>query len=225
MGVAFPLAGLVHARYRNAVGRAVGEVLAYNTVGAILGAAISGFVLIRLFGIERSLQMLTLLNVGMGLLVLASLGRRRRLTAAVALVTLAALAFLAVNPRVLRLWDTSYFAIFRSNQPEAFATPEMVREAVENTDVLYYAEGVESIVSVIRVKGGEQSFLTNGRVEASSHLQAQQVQLTLGHLPMLLARNPRKVLVVGLGSGMTAGGDLGPPGRRAGHPGRRSSPG
>ncbi len=86
------------------------------------------------------------------------------------------------------MWDRNYFAIFRSNQPEAFSTPEMVREAVENTDVLYYAEGIESIVSVIRVKGGEQAFITNGRVEASSHLQAQQVQFTLGHLPMLLNR-------------------------------------
>jgi len=205
MGVAFPLAGEVHARYRNAVGRAVGEVLAYNTVGAILGAAVSGFALIYLFGIERSLQLLTLLNVGTGLVVLASLARTRRPAAAAATVTLAALAFLAGNPTALRLWDSKYFAIFRSNQPEAFRTPEMVREAVENTDVLYYAEGIESIVSVIGGKGGEQSFLTNGRVEASSHVQAQQVQLTLGHLPMLLASDPKRALVVGLGSGMTLG--------------------
>ncbi|MFI5183733.1 MAG: fused MFS/spermidine synthase [Vicinamibacteria bacterium] len=205
MGVAFPLAGEIHARTRNAVGRAVGEVLAYNTAGAILGAGLSGFALIYLFGIERSLQMLTLLNVGTGLVVLASLARSRRPAAAGRIVTVAALAFLAARPGALRLWDTNALAIFRSNQPEAFATPEMLREAVENTDVLYYAEGAESIVSVIRVKGGELSFLTNGRVEASAHPQAQQCQLTLGHLPMLLAGNPRKVLVVGLGSGMTLG--------------------
>jgi spermidine synthase len=76
---------------------------------------------------------------------------------------------------------------------------------VDNTDVLFYGEGVESIVSVIRVKGGEQAFVTNGRVEASTHLQAQQIQFTLGHLPMLLNPEPRQVLVVGMGSGMTAG--------------------
>ena len=50
----------------------------------------------------------------------------------------------------------------------------MVREAVDNTDVLYYAEGAESIVSVIQVKGGEQAFVTNGRVEASSHFRASR---------------------------------------------------
>ncbi len=205
MGVAFPLAGEAHAKYRKAVGRAVGEVLAYNTIGAILGAGVSGFLMIYLFGIERSLQLLTVINTGLGLFVLSSLRKIRWLNAGGAALTLATVSFLALNENSLRLWDMRHFAIFRSNQPEAFATPEMVQEAVENTDVLYYAEGIESIVSVIKVKGGEQSFLTNGRIEASSHLQAQQVQLTLGHLPMLLNPNPKKVLVVGLGSGMTLG--------------------
>jgi spermidine synthase len=205
MGAAFPAAGEVHARRRGEVGRAVGEVLAYNTAGAILGAAVSGFALLHLFGLERSLELLALLNAGIGILVLAASARARWPVVVAGVATAAALVALSLAPAGLRFWDTKYLAIFRSNQPQAFATPAMVREAVENTDVLYYAEGAESIISVIRVKGGELAFLTNGRVEASSHLQAQQVQLTLGHLPALLARDPRRVLVVGLGSGMTAG--------------------
>jgi spermidine synthase len=205
MGAAFPLAGEMVARQRGAVGHAVGDVLASNTVGAILGAAVSGLVMIPLFGIERSLQMLIVINLGLGVLVLASLRGGAWIPAATATCALGIIAFLAVNQNALRIWDRHYFAIFRSNQPEAFRTAEMVREAVENTDVLYYAEGAESIVSVIKVKGGEQAFVTNGRVEASSYLQGQQVQYALGHLPMLLMPNPRRVLVVGMGSGMTAG--------------------
>lgn len=205
MGAAFPIAGEAVARQRRQVGRAVGDVLAANTAGAILGAAVSGLLLIRLFGIERSLQILTLLNIGAGVVILASLRRERWLSGAAAVVTGLAIGFLAISPDSARLWDRKYFAIYRSNQPQAFATPEMVREAIENTDVLYYSEGAESIVSVIQVKGGEKAFITNGRVEAATHLQAQQLQLTLGHLPMLLHREPKDVLVVGLGSGMTAG--------------------
>jgi spermidine synthase len=205
MGAAFPLAAEAVARYRGLVGRAVGEVLAFNTVGAILGAAASGLLMLHAFGIERSLQILIVMNIGTGLVVLAGLRRPRLLPAAVAAAAAGVVGFLALNDQALRMWDRNYFAIFRSNQPEAFRTPDMVREAVENTDVLYYAEGTEAIVSVIRVKGGEQAFVTNGRIEASTHLQAQQLQLTLGHLPMLLHGAPRKVLVVGLGSGMTAG--------------------
>ncbi len=205
MGVAFPLAGRIHAEYRKVVGGAVGEILAYNTMGAILGAAISGYIMIYLFGIERSLQMLTVINIGFGLLVFFSVRNIKMLNWGMAGLAAAALLFLALNPNGLRIWDMKYFAIFRNNQPEAFRTPEMVREAVENTDVLYYGEGIESIVSSIKIKGGEQSFITNGRIEASSHLQALQCQFTLGHLPMLLNKNPKKVLVVGLGSGMTLG--------------------
>jgi spermidine synthase len=205
MGVAFPLAGKIHAEYKKVVGSAVGEILAYNTMGAILGAAISGYVMIYFFGIERSLQMLTVINIGFGLLVLLSVKNTRMLNWGMAGLTGLTLLFLALNQSTLRIWDLKYFAIFRSNQPEAFRTSEMIREAVENTDVLYYGEGVEAIVSSIKIKGGEQSFITNGRIEASSHLQALQCQFTLGHLPMLLNKNPRKVLVVGLGSGMTLG--------------------
>jgi len=205
MGVAFPLAGKVHAEYRKVVGRAVGEVLAYNTLGAILGAAISGYGMIYLFGIERSLQMLTVINIGFGLLVFLSMKNINLLKWGMAGLTAAALVFLAFNHNALRIWDMNYFAIFRNNQPEAFRTPEMVREAVENTDVLYYGEGVEAIVSSIKIKGGEQSFITNGRIEASSHSRELQCQLTLGHLPVLLSKNPRHVLVIGLGSGMTLG--------------------
>ena len=205
MGVAFPLAGKVYAEYKKRVGSAVGEVLAYNTVGAIGGAAISGFLMINFFGIERSLQMLAIVNIGFGLLVILSLRNSNLLNFGISSLTIGLLLFLSFNPSVFRIWDMKYFAIFRSNQPEAFRTPEMVREAIENTDVLYYGEGIETIVSSIKIKGGEQSFITNGRVEASSHLQALQCQFTLGHLPMLLNKNPKKVLVVGLGSGMTLG--------------------
>jgi spermidine synthase len=205
MGLAFPLAGRVHAEYKKRIGGAVGEVLAYNTVGAILGAALSGFVMIYLIGIERSLQMLIVINVGFGLFVVFSATNMKRAAMGASALTMAVLLFLAFNHQALRIWDTSYFAIYRNNQPDAFRTREMIREAVENTDVLYYAEGVEAIVSSVKIKGGDQSFITNGRVEASSHLQAQQCQFTLGHLPMLLNKDPKRVLVVGTGTGMTLG--------------------
>ena len=205
MGLAFPFAGKVHVEYRKLTGSAVGEVLAYNTTGAILGSALSGFVLIYLFGIERSLQMLTVINTGFGLLIIASLSKQRSLSRLAVVLTAGILYFMSFNTTALRMWDMKYFAIFRTNQPEVFSTPEKVREAIEHTDVLYFAEGIESSVSSIKIKGGVQTFLTNGRAEASTHLADQQTQYTLGHLPMLLNKDPKKVLVVALGSGMTLG--------------------
>jgi spermidine synthase len=149
--------------------------------------------------------MFIVVNVGYGLIVIFSILNRKRVTVAMSLLTGVVLLFLAFNHQTLRLWDMKYFAIYRSNAPEVFRSPTMIRDAMKNNDVLYYAEGVEAIVSSIKIKGGEQSFITNGRVEASTHLEDQQCQFTLGHLPMLLNRNPKRVLVVGTGSGMTLG--------------------
>lgn len=205
MGLAFPLAGRVNAEYKRVIGRAVGEVLAYNTIGAILGAAGSGFVMIYLFGIERSLQLLAVVNIGIGLVVVCSVTGRKTLTWGTAAAVAAVLVLLASDAGILKSWNTKYLAVFRYNQPEAFRSTRMIAEALDNTDVLYYAEGTEAVVSSIKVKGGDQAFLTNGRIEASSRLEGQQCQYTLGHLPMLLNANPKKVLVIGTGSGMTVG--------------------
>ena len=205
MGVAFPLAGKIRADGRKSAGEAIGEVSVYNTIGAILGAAFSGFVLIYLFGIERSLQFLTLINVGAGILIATSAWKRPVVTWGIAGATAAVIAALALHPGLWRMWDLKYFAIYRNNTREAFNTAFNMKDAMENTDVLYYAEGVQATVSAIKVKGGSQAFITNGRIEASNHKEEIQCQYTLGHLPMLLNKNPRKVFVLGTGSGMTLG--------------------
>jgi len=205
MGLAFPIAGSVNAAYRKKAGRAVGNVLAANTVGAILGSAVSGYLLIYIFGIERSLQLLTVLNIGLGLLVMLSVRRIKLLNQGVAALTAAVLVLLIFHPNFMRMWDAEFFAIFQNNQPDAYDTPEKKRDAVQNTDVLFYREGVDSTISAIKIKGGIQALLVNGKVVASSAAQDRQCQLTLGHLPMLLHKDPRKVLVIGLGTGMTVG--------------------
>jgi len=205
MGLAFPIAGKVTAAYRNRIGRAVGNVLAFNTVGAILGSAVSGYFMIYIFGIERSLQFLTVINIGLGLQVILSIQRIKSLGWVVAGLTAAALVVLILNPAAFRMWDWKYFAIFRNNQPEVYNTPERKKDALENTEVLFYHEGIDSTISSIKIIGGIQAVLVNGKVVASSALSDRQCQMTLGHLPMLLHKNPRKVLVVGLGTGMTLG--------------------
>jgi len=205
MGLAFPIAGKVSLSSRRRLGHAVGTVLAYNTVGAILGSAVSGFFLIYVFGIERSLQLLSVVNVGCGLLVVASIRRAPLLKLAVTAASLATLTLLMVAPDSFRMWNTKYFAIFQNNQPDTYSTPEKIQDALDNTEILFYYEGIDSTISAIRVKGGIQAVLVNGKVVASDALRDRQCQMTLGHLPMLLHPNPQRVLVVGLGTGMTLG--------------------
>ena len=211
MGVAFPLAGTIHGEYKKLVGRAVGEILSYNTIGAILGSAVSGFILIYLLGIQQSLQVIILINIGFGLLVMVSVLGRKTLNWGISIAVTIAILVLALNPSIWALWDPKFYAIYQSNHPEMYGTPERIREAMENNDVLYYGEGVQAIVSSIK-SGEAQYFITNGRVEASNSNEGMQCQYTLGHLPMLLNKNPKKVFVLGTGSGMTLGATLVHPG-------------
>jgi spermidine synthase len=205
MGAAFPLAGAIHAAWRRQIGRAVGDVQMSNTVGAIAGALVSGFLLVDTFGLERSLQLLAATNVGIGLVVAAALARRRLAVWGAAAATAALLLVLAIDTRWGRAWDMKRWALFRNNGRERLLDPEVVARYVETTDVLYHFEGVNETINVVRSHGGFQAFGVNGRTEASTHPGDMQCQYTLGHLPMLLHQNPRRVFVLGAGAGMTLG--------------------
>ncbi|NVO00877.1 MAG: fused MFS/spermidine synthase, partial [Geobacteraceae bacterium] len=204
MGVAFPLAGEIHCRFKRSVGSAVGEVLSINTIGAIAGAAASGFLFIYQFGIQRSLQIFILINFCYGLLLLASVFFGKNIFRLVAALSVAVLMVPLFAPGGWHLWDPKLYAIYQSNKPEIYGTDDEINEMLANMDVRYYSEGTQSIVSAVQ-SNDTLFFITNGRVEASNAHQDMQCQYVLGHLPMLLHKNPRNVFVLGTGSGMTLG--------------------
>jgi len=204
MGIAFPLAGEIHCRYRRTVGTAVGELLSINTVGAICGTVISGYLLIYLFGIQRSLQIIILLNIGYGMMVIAARWWGGRGAASAGALLLVSIGGITMFPTAWHLWEPKLFAIYQSNKPEEYGTAEEIRESLENMNVRYYSEGAQAIVSSIQL-ADTLYFITNGRVEASNDQQDMQCQYVLGHLPMLLHKNPRSAFVLGTGSGMTLG--------------------
>ena len=71
---------------------------------------------------------------------------------------------------------------------------------------LYAGEGLNSSIAVtMESAGGARNFHVSGKVEASSDPVDMRLQRMLGHLSALLHREPRTVLVVGCGAGVTAG--------------------
>jgi spermidine synthase len=204
MGLAVPLAGKVHAHYKNTIGQAVGEIIAYNTTGAVLGAAISGFVLIYLVGIEKSFLILSFLNIGLGVLVIASLRKKKLIMVGLMTALFGVMIFFIYDNRALSLWDKRYLATYTFNKVSHYMNKEDIQNILNANEILYYGEGVESIVSSVQANN-HVYFRTNGRVEASTEPADIQNQYMLGHLPMLLHKNPMKVLVIGMGSGMTSG--------------------
>jgi tetratricopeptide (TPR) repeat protein len=72
-------------------------------------------------------------------------------------------------------------------------------------DVLYYADGLNTTISVDRA-GGYLYYRSNGKTDASTHPHDLAVQVLIGQVPMLLHPEPRDadVFVLGLGTGASA---------------------
>jgi spermidine synthase len=204
MGVSFPLAGDLYGRYCRSAAFAVGRVASVNTLGAIAGASFAGFFMIQTLGIERSIHLVIIINVGYGLLLWLRASTRPRLSWLAPAGGLVLAVFLIAEPAALRAWDSNFFAVYRSNRPELFTSKEKIASALEKYKVLYYGEGNSSIVAATQLDE-LRIFSTNGRVEATTSLQDMQNQFALGHLPTLLHADPKRVLVVGGGAGMTLG--------------------
>jgi spermidine synthase len=71
--------------------------------------------------------------------------------------------------------------------------------------MLYVGEGMNSSVAVSLYGGDVRNFHVSGKIEASTEPQDMRLQRMLGHIPALLHPNPRSVLIVGCGAGVTAG--------------------
>ncbi len=205
MGASFPCAVSVAARGVRHVGHDVGRIYAVNTLGAIVGSVAGGFVLIPLVGVATTVKVAVVVNlvVGCGLALLAlPLAGRWRLATAGALTVATALAVVAVpawNRSVMASGVTVYARLYT----KLAGTTIGLGEVFAAEKLLFYEDGISSTVSVH--KRGDNTYLrVNGKTDASTSGD-MHTQLMLGHLPMLTHPHPRRVLVIGLGSGVTVG--------------------
>jgi spermidine synthase len=75
----------------------------------------------------------------------------------------------------------------------------------EIADILYMGEGVNSSVAVSLLPSGVMNYHNAGKIQASSEPQDMRLQRMLGHLTTLVPEQPRSVVVIGCGAGVTAG--------------------
>jgi spermidine synthase len=189
-GAALPLAVRAARSNRTRNAKSVGAVYVANTMGALLGAAMTGLVLMPWLGQGRAALTLTFTPVLAGLLLWiarASSNARRALVGVLIAGTVA--GSIAVVPR-----------------PSALAAAAGIHSNRKRTrvNVVYYAEGPEAS-ALVESTGALRSFYVAGRPEASTSWFDVRTQYLLGHLPALVSGGARNSLVIGMGSGMTAG--------------------
>ncbi|MFB3892946.1 MAG: fused MFS/spermidine synthase [Phycisphaerae bacterium] len=205
MGAALPLASRIYVQSRRGVGRSVGAVYASNTLGSILGSFGCGFVLIPILGIERSMFAAASCNVLVGCAFLAlskGMAASRQALAVGAALTASVLAMLAI-PR----WDQAMMTSGPYLKARRLLAADVERATAKtltgDARLLFYKEGLGTTVAVTE-SGVNRVLMVNGKPDASTGQDAQ-TQFMLAHVPMLLHPDPRQVLVIGLGSGITLG--------------------
>ncbi len=182
-GASFPLALAGLAAPGQDAARLVGRAYAANTLGAIVGAVLTGLTLVPVLGAQH-----TQLALAVGCVVAAALawGRAPVLLAGAATIA-AAWFFLPPLPWKLVAYGRQVATTDYGARP------------------LFLGEGVNATVAVTETPGGARFFHVSGKTEASSLEKDMRLQLMLGHIPALLHPNPRSVLIVGCGAGVTAG--------------------
>ncbi len=186
MGIAVPLAIQICRRGAHREGTSVGSVYAVNTVGAILGAFMAGFILLPGVGLHRGVVIVAALNLLAGFLPLIAIARPARRVGWSALFATVATAMVLLAPSDL------FRGLFQDANPSA--------------DIVYYKEGkVANILVYDFKKLGYKDFHLNAVNEASSRLWHVQLFKMLGLLPTLVHDDPDDALMVAFGAGMSAG--------------------
>ena len=180
-GASFPLALAAAGSRRQDASKLFAKIYAANTLGAIIGALGASLLLIAWIGSQRTEQLLIALSTISGLMLLP---RRWAIAAA-----LGCLSIYSVSPLAKVLVAHGRYAA----------------SWVGKGDIIYMGEGLNSSVAVSSFPNGVLTFHVAGKIQASNVPRDMRLQRMLGHLTTLTAANPRSVLVIGCGAGITAG--------------------
>ncbi len=194
-GVQFPMLIALLGRGREDVGRQIGAAYAWNTVGAILGSLAGGFGLMPLLTAPGTWRLVVIVLVLLG--IAATLRDRRSAAIASAVIAVACIA--ATGPTAV--WRHSGIGAARA----LVATSRNHLQGWINEvrgKVLWERDGRES--SVALVASSDLAFIINGKSDGAARGDAG-TQVMQGIIAAALHPKPESALVVGLGTGSTAG--------------------
>lgn len=195
LGAAFPFVLRVSVDSRQ-VGAGVGRVVALNTLGGIAGTALAGFVLVPYLGLVHALSLLAVAAAVVGVVAVAlGSGVRPAARWAVPMVGVLAVIAAALAP------------------PDRFAT---LLARARGGELVFYEEGRGATVAVVEQASATNRFrrLYIQGVSNSGDAMTSQRYMRLQALLPLIVHNgaPKSALVIGLGTGITAGATLAWPG-------------
>jgi spermidine synthase len=201
-GVQFPLLISLLGRGRDQVGHEIGNAYAWNTAGAIAGSLAGGFGLMPLFTAPGCWRLVPFALSVLGVTTVLYALRQKQIAfsaGAIGAALLATIAIAAEGPTAV--WRHSGIGAWRAPQPRTRAElREFINESQQT--LVWEADGRESSIALIN--GVDVAFVVNGKVDGSARGDAP-TQVMSGMIGAMLHPQPRRALVIGLGTGSTSG--------------------
>jgi spermidine synthase len=199
-GAAFPFAVALAGGNDDSVTSNIGLIYAVNTVGAILGSMLAGFVMVPEIGLHLTIRIVASISALVAIVMLAVSPRTTSRWIGFAIAAGVAVA-IAIVPH----WNRSLLSSGAYKYAPAMRGPSL-ETSLTAGDLLSYREGSTGTV-VVRKLTGTLSLAIDGKVDASN-AGDMLTQRMLAHVPLLLHPNPSRVAILGLGSGVTLGSAL-----------------
>ena len=201
MGFAFPLANAIVQTSEHKVGRRAGILYLANTLGALGGSLLSGFVLLPLLGLKWSIAILlaVALLVTIPLLLLSRFQARTTELGS----RLHKPAFVVAS--LMLLAGLTQWFLLPSN--ELLHTGSWTRKGksfLEGSRVVKTSEGILETIVILELPENEKALITNGHRMSSTSWQAQRYMRAFSHIPLLHLSDPTDALVICFGAGNTA---------------------
>jgi spermidine synthase len=222
LGAAFPLVNRLYVQSISAMGRNLGTAYALNTLGALAGSFVAGFVLVPWLGKMNGLRLVILLQFSLaGLALLYPAFRKNRNGRyQLAIVGMIAIGWLLMShfpnwrtDLLSRGWYRDFDALQadmdRTGWGEALVDGgRRIAGHRQGLEVVFQGEGTGGFTTVEKENTSlgtvEVALFNSGKADASSHGD-RSTQTLSAHIPMLFHPGAQKVMLLGLASGMTAG--------------------
>ena len=203
IGSVLPLIIRVVSQKSPALGLKVGSLLTWNTLGAVVGTLLTGFVLMPLVGVRNGFGVLALT------LTLAAAVFAWRCQWRVGMAVSVGAVVFAISLFAFGGEDWRYVissGAFRARELEF--DPELMSMRKQLVRIIFYEDGPDATVSVEDSQKpnsiNERGLRVNGKTDASSRGDLC-TQLLVSHLPMIARPGAKDVFIFGLGSGISAG--------------------
>jgi spermidine synthase len=195
-GMSFPVLTHLVTRGSENIGSSLGTIYGINTLGGILGSLVAGYLLLPKLGSQQTLSFLAMLNFLTGVLLFATSSY-----------------FTGIIRKGTAVFVSGLLVLGLFSMPDDLLKGIFMRNSLGKKDpetLVYLNEGLTTTVAVFNDDDDNlgikrKSLILNGVNMSASHMNSRKYMTLLSYIPLLLTENPKDVLVICFGTGLTSG--------------------